>query len=290
MRARNIAVLAVIAMLAACLPSAVQAQDSNGLRDFHEAGFPTMMLFTGVALFAGAVYLGLKRGEGDAKGSASVLGPVFLVLCLVDFVLGVFLLFGPGATMTTQVNTLGLHLFVIASLGIYVAYTNKKTHAKVLFAIVVITVLALCGTFPWLNHNVPIWSIDAASCLGYFVEYNANFNRCKDKGYLQLLRTFGLFALSALLVQAFQLLEVLSSGEVLQHRGGPSDRTHLLPGFGESASAYNPPVVPSHHSEGAASSGLPSSASSAHVAGGAPVSSSHVVVEGVGATGSYQAL
>jgi hypothetical protein len=131
------------------------------LSDFHEAGFPTMALFTAVGLFCGAVYLGLTRGEGDAKGSASVLGPLFLSLCVADFVIGIFFLFGPGGVLGARVNTLGLHLIVIAALGIYVGYTNQRTHAKILAALVAVTIFALCGCFPLLNHGEPIWSLSS---------------------------------------------------------------------------------------------------------------------------------
>jgi hypothetical protein len=136
-----------------------------------------------------------------------------------------------------------------------------------------------------------------SECLSYFYQSSDNLNRCKDTGYLQLLRTFGLFVLASLLVQSFQLLETLSGGEVLTHRSpttargaGAGAHDPLLPGFGEQP-VYNPPMT----------GVLPSSASSSTLGGGpgaahhAPASSqAHAGAAGDNTTmpqgSSYQSL
>jgi hypothetical protein len=117
-------------------------------------------LFAAFGLIAGAFYLGLTRGEGDIKGSASVLGLAFLAINFVNAFCSIFLLFGPGASLgiAANVTVLGLHIVVISALGFYVAYTNGRAQAKFLFALIVVTILCLAGTFPWLGHNVAIWS------------------------------------------------------------------------------------------------------------------------------------
>jgi len=169
-------------------------------------------------------------------------------------------IFGPGAVGSggANVNVLGLHMLVIAALGIYCAYTNLRAHSWALFGIVCVTILCLCGTFPWLNHNVAIWNLSQADCLSYFYKTNdADYNRCDDKGYLQLLRTFGIFAIIVLLMQAFQLLNALTSGATVAKASSAAGSRHersssYLPGFGQSASYHAPapsvePAVAPHH-------------------------------------------
>ena len=81
----------VASVLLLLLVSGVDAgQSSKGEKSFHEAGYPTMALLTGVALLAGSVFFGISRGGDDIKGSASVLGGVFMALNIANAIIGIF--------------------------------------------------------------------------------------------------------------------------------------------------------------------------------------------------------
>jgi hypothetical protein len=78
---------------------------------------------------------------------------------------------------------------------------------------VTVTIFSLAGCFPLLGHTSGVFALNQNSCFTYFGTDNPNFNRCDDQGYLQLLRTFSLFAIFTLSVQMAQLFLLVTDGE-----------------------------------------------------------------------------
>lgn len=228
-------------------PFALAGQSDSGLTDFHQAGFPTMMLLGGLSIVGMGIYFGLRRSGDDWKGSGSSLPMSFMILNLLNAIIGVFLLFGPGEP-GPRVNALGFQLLVLTSVGFYTAYTNLKAAAMAWFVLAIATVLGLMGLAPLLNYGTPLYSLEQNHCYSYFRTQDADFNRCQDYGYLQLLRTFGMFAVVFLVVQLGQLFTTVTDGEVMGGGGamaaGETQRSSLLAGFGaQSAGKYTAPQL-----------------------------------------------
>lgn len=80
--------------------------------------------------------------------------------------------------------------------------------------------------------------------------FQKDTSRCKDSGYLQLLRTFSMFAVATLLVQTAEVFLALTDSGATMHAGagetsGANPRSSLLAGFG--SDKYTPPVSSHGH-------------------------------------------
>lgn len=158
-------------------------------------------------------------------------------------------------------------MLIQCAIGFYVVYTNLKAVAQALFVATLVNVFSIVGCFPLLSHESGIFATTEYACNSYF---NVNsVDRCKDTGYLQLIRTFSLFGLFFLTIQSAQLFLAFTEGTQL---GTPSNnnkyvsepRAPLMTGFG-SEQSY---VAPSASYEGTAAQqqALPQSYSNAPVA------------------------
>lgn len=66
-----------------------------------QAGWPTMSLFAGLSFIALGIYYGRQRGGDDWRGSGSMLPGSFIILNVINAIIGVFLIFGPGEVKET---------------------------------------------------------------------------------------------------------------------------------------------------------------------------------------------
>jgi hypothetical protein len=103
---------------------------------------------------------------------------------------------------------------------------KQITYSLILFSFVLFlsllvfyTLMCLLGNVSILSHDQPIWTVSYATCLTYFIESDG-FNRCDDSGYLQLIRTFGVFTIIVLSAQFMQLFSYVTSNDTIVGGGG----------------------------------------------------------------------
>jgi len=272
---RLIHLLALCCLLAFIHASPADAAISNdGLKNFHEAGFPAMSTLAGVLFIGLGIYYGMQHGGQSWKGDGSELGRAFLVLNTLNAFMGIILLFGPG-TPAPRCNWIGFMLVCASAVGYYSAYSNLRSASKALFVLLTFISLAMSGSLTFVSFDRPLWLVNQASCLQYFGTTDPDFNRCLDEGYLQLIRTFSMFSLVFTLIELMQVFlalsdrsAVLGSGSNSQHAyldknqsfaGGA--RAPLMAGFGSDSFT---PVLPSNGGNaGGAGVGVPAASAAA---------------------------
>lgn len=135
---------------------------------------------------------------------------------------------------------------------------------------------------PLMSHSAGLFDVSNSDCLGYFAPSSGKLNRCDDSGYLQLVRTFALFALAFLTVQMSQAFLAVTDGARLVPNTGadvPESRAPLMPTFA-TEERYTAPTFDQ-------AAVLPPAQKQAQAA--APSSYAVPVAEGTGGQG-YQAL
>jgi hypothetical protein len=133
------------------------------VEDFHKGGIPTLGILFLLAAWAGVVTIALGFiPRHDTQGAASILVKTFIVLCVVQSVLGMFVLFSP-AQMT------GLTMAYAPLLGFYGFWTLEPAFL-VFFAAVevyflstvqaVMSNLSTCtGVFADNDYCVSGWAV-----------------------------------------------------------------------------------------------------------------------------------
>jgi len=189
-------------------------------------------------------------GAADTRSTSS---RVFLVIQFFVLFGGIFFVFGPGLTNATQyggagpaANVMGLLFFFSTALGIYAHFTDSNSHLLGWFVLAVIELLGLLGMLPALSLGVPIMELNQGACLVYF-QVSSLLDRCDNEGFLQLLRTWGLFLIFALAVGITNTIHrVQFTLSAVQAHGG----YHSAPNNTNNNNANNSGYIPQHNSEG----------------------------------------
>jgi len=247
----------VLALFASA--SAQSTIDPAGEYDFKAKGFPTMCFLGGITLLAWATWSGYSTsGAADTRSSTA---RVFLGIQVLLIFGAIFFVFGPGHAAASgyggagpAANILGLLFFFSASLGLYAHFTDSNSHLLGWFVLAVAEILALLGLLPLLGLGVSIVELNQAACLLYFRA--ASLDRCANDGYLQLLRTWGIFLVFGLVVGVTNTIHRVqfTLSNVRAHSSGGSPSAYAPPhGYGNEGYAgaekdYHP------------SSGVPNSA------------------------------
>jgi hypothetical protein len=214
-------------------------QDPAGANNFKSAGFPTIALLGGVTIMIWGAYRG--HSSGGANDTRATASRVFLVIQSLLVFTAIFLTFGPGTVLGQGVpsNVLGLLFFFLVGLGYNAHFTDSNTSWLGWWVFAFIQTLALLGLLPSLGFPSAIWNVTGELCMQYFGE---DLDRCNNKGFLQLIRVWGLFSVFLLVIALVQTFHKV------QWTLKPIDKPH--PNMG---SDYVPPVA-----HPAASSSLPS--------------------------------
>jgi hypothetical protein len=167
------------------------------------------LTFSGIILGTG-----IEHGGNDWRGSASNLHMSFIILNAVNIILAVFLLFGPDETMANgRSAVLGFLMLLNAAVGFYACYTNFKAPLQAFFVSTLFICMSLLGMQPLFGFSASVYTTSQSQCFAYFLPQSGadgDYNRCEDNGYLQLVRTFSMFALFFLLMQMFQAFLTLA--------------------------------------------------------------------------------
>jgi len=196
-----------IAVVALLQPVAAQPPpppiDTTGEANFKTAGFPTICFLFGTALVIWACHTGYSvSGAADTRSPTA---RVFLAIQILVLFGAIFFVFGPGHISTggPAANILGLLFWFSASLGFYAHFTDSNNALLGWFILAVVELLGLMGLLPLIGLGSAITNLNQIACLTYFQE--KTLDRC-DNGYLQLLRTWGMFLIFALAVGVVQTL------------------------------------------------------------------------------------
>jgi len=177
-----------------------------GVSEFTRAGYPTIATVGGTLIFLYTIYYSAtKTGYGGWRNHG-----VWFFFNLWLWLFGLFLVFGPDSLAAASAGTaslqtlagpraaiIGLQLMVQAAVGAFAIY-SANAYASLVFALIgLFNELCLIGSNFFFNYNQPIWTLNEPQCNAYFdldcgtVGTCSTFTRCKDDGYLEVLRVFG---------------------------------------------------------------------------------------------------
>jgi len=178
--------------------------DTDGEKDFKQAGFPAIAFICCVLMQALSLYSGMVRGSNmDRDWRTQMGGQKGLTGCAVylNFT-ALFLIFGPGsgAQGGASANIIGVMLWFVVCL-LYFVILSDDPYAHYAFLVFGSFVeLALLGGVSLFGFGEPITDLSSSKCNSYFQAGQDTIKRCDDKGYIQLLRTLGLFAIFVLFI------------------------------------------------------------------------------------------
>jgi len=172
-----------VLLLSVALPNGVRA---NGEDSFKQAAFPVLFLIGGIGSIVSAVL-----SSGATAFVASLIGNKFLAFSQFLITLcGVFLIFGPG-----RANMLGFQLLMFVALSIHVSAIGSSLAKRMLMLFGGFNLLGLMGALYLFNYNTPIYELTTLACTTYFDNAGWANDRCKDDGFLQLIRVAGAAAI-----------------------------------------------------------------------------------------------